>query len=1224
MFPSSGYFKGLNCPYFQSGLCERPYCHFRHVKNGKDANVSNSNAISSVCNNGRRASVSADNAVVSTPVGPTGSKVFLSEKRNTYNLEQNLEISAKTSDIPDLPLCVSSTSEPTYDPTPKSLVGAVKSAHLHEEYDPLGLSNYNVDSMPTYLPGSLSDKVEITSNTHESTSKKTVYVPESIPEYVPSSVPEYNPTPINKLKKVKTLHGTDLEYDPVSNFAYSSNTSAINDITEVQYIPLKRARFDDFPSADVDAMSVDGFGDSDSAKFSDSDAVSENSVAIDSGPATENDNEKNNVDLYVVKTCYKDTLVGDEVQTNSAERSKDSVESDTAVSEKISSTSEPNNVSKSTKKDKVEKVTKSKTKNNIERTSSASGTDSAVKNHTSATKTITDKKGKHKSSSNIEGKDLKKEKEKLLVKKEISSEKSQQKSASTMSSSNSASKSSSSKSASKHSSSSSVKSSSSSASKSSSAAKSSSVKSSSKSVPSKSSPHQTSKHTSTSSKSSNKDTSAKSNAKQSNSIQPKDKHSVKKHENVCVTPTSQDGKKSLSRHHSKFEKENVKGSTEKANTCDNRTKPSSNTQSKHEGSQGSKQVTKTICDDLFGQDSDYSDLSDLDEDVPSKSREMTEEQLQQFLEDSDFEYDGDTYDECLRIFNEGIANSAQSNNSEKKKFQDQSSHLVPSVQMKKRVAHHGSEKAERRFVEKARTKMSPGEVMHNRTVAMQKKAMEAEMLKKAESEAISNAISANVALFKNGKSRLAHKTKVFDKLSRDKEEGRTSAITVVKGENRKAHTPTLSNVKRPTIPTDFGSKVPTNIRQRYLNLIINECIKLCKTEEEAYDKAQDEEKAVYQRATNKNIYVRVAANAIVRLRKDVQNREGSPTKTFYCGKQSHKATLDGRKAITTSFTINRSGKSLSTKTADFKGAELYKRLQTYVLTEQQLKDNGFPLPNPDAGGCAIFYTESQHKDVSLKQHEKNCSRCGKRFIVFPNGKYNSKEECIYHWGKAWKKKVAGSLETRYTCCGGDLDSEGCSICKLHVSEDNKTKNLSGYMKTIPCSPPLDGDYGVYAMDCEMVYTNIGLELARVTVVDSDQKSVYETFIKPDFPVIDYNTRFSGITEKDMNGVHTTLRDVQAVLLSLFTDRTILMGHSLESDLVAVKLLHRVVVDTSVVFPHRLGPPYKRALRNLMADHLQKIIQNDIGGHDSQEDALACMELMQWKLKEDAKKEARNS
>ena len=33
------------------------------------------------------------------------------------------------------------------------------------------------------------------------------------------------------------------------------------------------------------------------------------------------------------------------------------------------------------------------------------------------------------------------------------------------------------------------------------------------------------------------------------------------------------------------------------------------------------------------------------------------------------------------------------------------------------------------------------------------------------------------------------------------------------------------------------------------------------------------------------------------------------------------------------------------------------------------------------------------------------------------------------------------------------------------------------------------------------------------------------------------------------------------------------------------------MDTSLVFPHRLGPPYKRALRNLMADYLKKIIQD---------------------------------
>ena len=35
-----------------------------------------------------------------------------------------------------------------------------------------------------------------------------------------------------------------------------------------------------------------------------------------------------------------------------------------------------------------------------------------------------------------------------------------------------------------------------------------------------------------------------------------------------------------------------------------------------------------------------------------------------------------------------------------------------------------------------------------------------------------------------------------------------------------------------------------------------------------------------------------------------------------------------------------------------------------------------------------------------------------------------------------------------------------------------------------------------------------------------------------------------------------------------------------------------------MFPHRLGLPFKRALRNLMADHLQKIIQDGGNQHVS--------------------------
>ena len=49
-------------------------------------------------------------------------------------------------------------------------------------------------------------------------------------------------------------------------------------------------------------------------------------------------------------------------------------------------------------------------------------------------------------------------------------------------------------------------------------------------------------------------------------------------------------------------------------------------------------------------------------------------------------------------------------------------------------------------------------------------------------------------------------------------------------------------------------------------------------------------------------------------------------------------------------------------------------------------------------------------------------------------------------------------------------------------------------------------------------------------------------------------RFSGVTEESLRGVTTTIREVQAVLLSMIHKDTILVGHSLESDLKATKVL----------------------------------------------------------------------
>jgi len=182
-----------------------------------------------------------------------------------------------------------------------------------------------------------------------------------------------------------------------------------------------------------------------------------------------------------------------------------------------------------------------------------------------------------------------------------------------------------------------------------------------------------------------------------------------------------------------------------------------------------------------------------------------------------------------------------------------------------------------------------------------------------------------------------------------------------------------------------------------------------------------------------------------------------------------------------------------------------------------------------------------------------------------------------------------------------------------------------------------------AVDCEMSYTCAGLELTRATFVQLaadpaadpklrtglspapsghgrlGTKVLLDTLVRPARPVTDFNTAFSGITQEMFNQgptvsleeLHRRLRDRGIV----HGQRTVLVGHSIDSDLRALKLVHSRVVDTAALFPSPRGPPFKLGLKGLAAQLLGRQIQEGDGstGHDSAQDAIASLELCLLKL-----------
>jgi len=286
---------------------------------------------------------------------------------------------------------------------------------------------------------------------------------------------------------------------------------------------------------------------------------------------------------------------------------------------------------------------------------------------------------------------------------------------------------------------------------------------------------------------------------------------------------------------------------------------------------------------------------------------------------------------------------------------------------------------------------------------------------------------------------------------------------------------------------------------------------------------------------------------------------------------------------------------------------------------------------------------------------EECDRCGSRFRVFPgrreDGSLTSGGTCIHHPGRAYYPESSygntGQQEKRYRCCQQTVGEPGCSKSLTHVFKTSAPSRLAALLafEQTPPNEKAPEDRAV-SFDCEMGYTSRGMELIRLTATSwPDGKELLDILVQPFGEVLDLNSRFSGVWPDDFRnavrsdesvnweaappsvgpgeGSRRIGRRMQLVsspavgrkkLFSLIRPETPLIGHGLENDLNAVRVVHPTLVDTILLFPHRRGLPLRYGLKALVETHLQRAIQVDTGtGHDSAEDARATGDLVRFKV-----------
>ena len=286
------------------------------------------------------------------------------------------------------------------------------------------------------------------------------------------------------------------------------------------------------------------------------------------------------------------------------------------------------------------------------------------------------------------------------------------------------------------------------------------------------------------------------------------------------------------------------------------------------------------------------------------------------------------------------------------------------------------------------------------------------------------------------------------------------------------------------------------------------------------------------------------------------------------------------------------------------------QLWCHTLLPTDLYNNKYVCRDQLYGDYILKDADQINKDRGEDEHM--CFWCKASFKMSANSLLYRENMFQNHTGGP---QLNPQTDVVYSCCHKKFPSP---YCHIHVHDDNiTTGTLYEYSQdqgvyavgfaTARLFQPKQDLLNVVALDCEMMFTRGGLEAAKVTLVGSNMAILVDKYIQPKNEILDYNSRYSGITKDNFprNQV-VSLSEVHKYLMHHIHTRTIIIGHSLQCDLKALWIIHPFVIDTAVLSYRQYGRT--KSLKDLYYHLFSEHIQSGTGGHDSREDVCAAMRI----------------